>query len=109
MTRSRFTGAAALVVAVALPIWLSAQQPPARGAGGGRRGGNGNSLGRGAPPLTPDNQPFDKHDLSGVWLGNQYGYNAKDEPPLAPQGKKKFDAQKPSHGATPGTAASRHT
>src|SRR2546423_919816 len=107
MTRSRFTGAAALVAAVALPIWLSAQQPPARGAGGGRRGGNGNSLGRGAPPLTPDNQPFDKHDLSGVWLGNQYGFNAKYEPPLTPEGKKKFDAQKPSWGGPGGPAASR--
>jgi len=108
MTRKRLARTATLLAVVAIPVWLSAQQPPARGAGGGRRGGNGNTLGRGAPPLTPDNQPFDKHDLSGVWLGNQYGFNAKYEPPMTLEGKKKFDAQKPSYGASVGTAAARN-
>jgi hypothetical protein len=64
-----------------------------------------NALGRGAPPLVADNSPYDKHDLSGVWLGNKYGFNATYEPPMTPEGKKKFDAQKPSYGATLGTPA----
>jgi hypothetical protein len=65
-------------------------------------------LGRGAPPLVPDNQPFDAKDLSGVWLGNKYGYNATTEPQWTAEGKKRFDAQKPSYGATLGTAAANN-
>jgi hypothetical protein len=64
-----------------------------------------NILGRGAPPLVADGLTYDKRDLSGVWLGNKYGFNATYEPPMTPEGKKKFDAQKPSYGATLGTPA----
>jgi len=96
---------------LAVPAWLAAQQQGAgrgAGGGGGRGGGNGNVLGRGAPPLVPDNAPFDAHDLSGVWLGNKYGYNAMSEPDWTPEGKKKFDAQKPSYGANLGTPAAQN-
>jgi len=95
-------------VAVLLSGFVIAQQ-----AGNNRgRNDNGrnpaparNALGRGAAPLVPDNLPYDKRDLSGVWLGNKYGFNATYEPPLTAEGKKKFDAQKPSYGATLGTPA----
>jgi len=92
---------------VAVPLWLTAQQG---GRGGSGQVGNvtNNVLGRGAPQLVPDNLPFNKRDLSGVWLGNKYGYNATYEPPMTPEGKKKFDAQKPSYGVvTPGSSRSR--
>jgi hypothetical protein len=93
-------------VAVLLSCLVIAQQ-----SGNNNRGNTNNSvparnaLGRGAAPLVPDNLPYDKRDLSGVWLGNKYGFNATYEPPLTPEGKKKFDAQKPSYGATLGTPA----
>ena len=98
--------------AVLIPFLVAAQQAGGRGAGpapqgaGGRgRGGNGNVLGRGAPRLAPDNQPFNPKDLSGVWLGNKYGFNEMYEAPMTAEGKKKFDAQKPAYGARVGTPA----
>jgi len=104
---------AVLSMSFVIPLTIAAQQPGGgggRGGGrGGRGGGTGNVLGRGAPTLVPDNQPFDAHDLSGVWLGNKYGFNATVEPTMTPEGKKKFDAQKPSYGATLGTAAANNT
>jgi hypothetical protein len=99
-------------MSLAIPLMTAAQQngargaaAPAQGQGRGGRGGNGNVLGRGAPPLVPDSQPFDARDLSGVWLGNKYGFNATLEPPMTAEGKKRFDAQKPSYGARVGTPA----
>jgi hypothetical protein len=83
---------------VMFPPWIAAQ--PAGDAGG-------NVLGRGAPPLVPDSSPFDPRDLSGVWLGDTYGFNARHEPPMTPEGKAKFDAQKPSYGALLGSAAAQ--
>jgi hypothetical protein len=107
--RTRFV-IAVVSIAIVLPLLVSAQQagrgagPGAQGQGGGRAGG-GNVLGRGAPPLVPDKRPFDARDLSGVWLGNQYGFNATYEPPMTAEGKKKFDAQMPAYGARVGTPA----
>jgi hypothetical protein len=57
----------------------------------------------------PDNQPFTARDLSGVWLGNKYGFNGVYEPPLTAEGKRKFDAQKPAYGARVGTPAAADT
>jgi hypothetical protein len=91
-----------LGITLALPAWIAAQQGGNVTSGGdaGR-----NVLGRGAPPLVPDNSPFDARDLSGVWLGDMYGFNAKYVPSLTPAGKAKFDAQKPSYGAKAGSGA----
>ena len=100
-----------LSMAVVMPLLVAAQQAGGRGAGAAQpqgRGGtgrSGNVLGRGAPPLVPDNEPFNPRDLSGVWLGNKYGFNDKYEPPMTAEGKKKFDAQKPAYGARVGTPA----
>jgi hypothetical protein len=92
-----------LGIALAFPWWIAAQQ-----------GGNvadsdvgGNVLGRGAPPLVPDNSPFDARDLSGVWLVNLYGFNATYVPPMTPAGQTKFDEQKPSYGARLGSPAAQ--
>src|SRR6266478_2496711 len=41
---------------------------------------------------------FDRHDLSGIWRGNQYVFNDKVEPVFTAEGKKRFDANKPSYG-----------
>src|SRR3990170_7349435 len=102
------------VAALALPVWAGGQQRTGqRGAGGAQQGAQGgqdrNVLARGARPLVPDDLPFDPHDLSGVWLANKYGFNATYEPPMTPEGKKKFDAQKPSYGALVGSAAAQDT
>jgi hypothetical protein len=108
----RFASAFA-VIALAIPLIAAQQRTGQRGAGAGEQGAQGgqdrNVLGRGARPLVPDNLPFDPKDLSGVWLGNQYGFNATYEPPMTPEGKKKFDAQKPSYGANLGSAAAQNT
>ena len=91
-------------VAVLLSGFVIAQQADNNNRGridNGKQAGNrGNSaparnaLGRGAAPLVPDNLPYDKRDFSGVWLGNKYGFNATYEPPLTPEGRKKFEAAK---------------
>src|SRR5215467_1538247 len=101
-------------VAVLLSCLAIAQQAGNKNQGRNNNSGNNpaptrNALGRGAAPLVADNLPYDKHDLSGVWLGNKYGFNGTYEPPLTPEGKKKFNAQKPSYGATLGTAAALDT
>jgi len=100
-----------VVLLLVFTVRASAQQRAGqRGTGGGQQGGEDrNVLARGARPLVPDNLPFDAHDLSGVWLGNQYGFNATYEPSMTPEGKKKFDAQKPSYGANLGSAAAQDT
>src|SRR6185503_1738525 len=98
---------AIISIAVLMPLLVAAQQTRGRGAGAGAQpqGRGGNVLGRGAPRLVPDNEPFNPKDLSGVWLGNKYGYNDTYEPPMTAEGKKKFDEQKPAYGARVGTAA----
>jgi hypothetical protein len=104
--RSAWAGASAGLL-VGLCSLAIAQQPdnnnPANNSKNAAPQRNG--LGRGAPPLIADKLPYNKRDLSGVWLGNKYGFNATYEPPMTPEGKKKFDAQRPSYGAALGTAA----
>jgi hypothetical protein len=58
---------------------------------------------RGTTPAAPDTRPFDPKDLSGVWRGDKYGYNAKYVPAMTPEGQKKFESYKPSYGLTKGT------
>jgi len=68
-------------------VTFSLRTTVAQQGGRGQTGAaGGNTLGRGAAPLVPDKLPYDKHDLSGVWLGNQYGFNSKYEPPMTPEG-----------------------
>ena len=44
-------------------------------------------------------QPFDPHDLSGVWiLSTPYAGISNQAPPLTAWGQAKFDANKPSFG-----------
>ena len=44
-------------------------------------------------------QPFDPHDLSGVWLlRTPYAGISNQAPPLTAWGQAKFDANKPSYG-----------
>jgi len=108
--RSAWFGTSAVVLLSCLAIIRQASaQQTGPGKGGNNPATPRNSLGRGAAPLVADNLPYDKHDLTGVWLGNKYGFNATYEPPLTPEGKKKFDAQKPSYGATLGTPAANDT
>ncbi len=76
---------------------LAAQQA-GRGGGNALRQGGG---GRGQ--LVPNNLPFDAKDLSGIWRGDKYGFNATEEPKWTPEGRRKFEAQKPSYGARVGT------
>jgi hypothetical protein len=44
-------------------------------------------------------QPFDAHDLSGVWLlGTPYAGISNQPPAFTPWGQAKYDANKPSYG-----------
>lgn len=107
--RNRVLLAFAAALVGAMPMWTAAQQ----GAGGGNALGQGGlgqgGLGQGGrqAPLVPDGRPFNARDLSGVWRGNQYGFNATFEPPMTPQGRKKFEAQMPAYGARIGTPAAQ--
>jgi len=74
---------------------------------------------RSLPRIQPSDKKFDPHDLSGIWTRSSSpkgftgggtcadcgdrGYG-KNVPPLTPEGKKMFDANKPSYGRTLGTA-----
>jgi len=44
-------------------------------------------------------QPFDRHDLNGIWnrTGGDRGYN-NQVPPMTPTGMEKFNSYKPSYG-----------
>lgn len=73
----------------------------------------------------PMDKPFDPHDLAGIWTRNSSlkGYGGggtcydcgdrgygSDVPPLTAEGKKMFDANKPSYGRSLGSAdAAAHT
>src|SRR6476620_7200728 len=52
-----------------------------------------------AAKADPRPATYDKHDLSGIWYG---GGNRRvfspTPPPFTPEGKKRFDANKPSFG-----------
>jgi len=44
-------------------------------------------------------QPFDSHDLSGVWAkARGFQIVMANPPPMTPEGKAKFDSNKPSYG-----------
>ncbi len=49
------------------------------------------------PPIVADPRPFNAKDLSGVWRGSLYAYG-RVVPDFTPEGKKRFDANKPSYG-----------
>src|SRR5438874_10722472 len=66
-----------------------------------QRGGAGFG-GRGRPPAPSSTEPFDPHDLNGIWwrTGGTREFNTQKggEPQLTPEGKKRFDANKPGYG-----------
>ena len=55
-----------------------------------------NGAGRIMEP-TKDNRPFNPRDFSGVWRGSLYSYG-RTVPEMTPEGKKRFEANKPSRG-----------
>lgn len=62
--------------------------------------------GGGSPSAKPaDKRRFNPHDLSGIWLGDKYGFNANFVPPMTPEGKNKFEANRPSYGLAKGSPA----
>ncbi len=63
----------------------------AQAARGGGRGARGN-----APD--PASVPHDPHDLNGIWNFGGLRTLSNDPPPMTPEAKKKFDANKPSYG-----------
>ncbi|PYR83056.1 MAG: hypothetical protein DMG18_13630, partial [Acidobacteria bacterium] len=79
-----------LLFLILLPSFASAQ-----------RGGAGFG-GRGRPPATPSTEPFDPHDFNGIWwrTGGTREFNTQKggEPQLTPEGKRRFDANKPGYG-----------
>lgn len=68
----------------------------------------GGSGGRGAP-VAPDTRPFNPRELSGIWRGSSYGFNATSQPPMTPEGQKRFDGNKPSYGSAVGSPAAANT
>src|SRR5947208_16721762 len=77
-----FSGMGLLITA----LW--AVSAPQRG--GGQRGQRAN-----AEP----SPPHDPHDLSGIWVRRGGALSLSDAPPpFTPEGKKRFDANKPSYG-----------
>jgi len=90
--RSRFTILTAVLTVIFVFSFLTfAQAPP------GQRGQRG-----GGPP--PANQvvpsvPHDPHDLSGTWNKAWRTLSYTEEPPpFTPEGKKRFEANKPGYG-----------
>jgi hypothetical protein len=79
------------VLLIAAPCALFAQ-----------RGGAGFSGRGGRPPRAVSTQPFDPHDFNGIWwrTGGTREFNTQKggEPELTPEGKKRFDANKPGYG-----------
>lgn len=55
-----------------------------------------NGAGRIMEP-TKDDRPFNPRDFSGVWRGSLYSYG-RTVPEMTPEGKKRFEANKPSRG-----------
>jgi len=62
------------------------------------------SVPRGAAPAASHDQPFDPHDLSGIWWGhNARGVNSSlgaTAPPMTPWAQERYDAAKPGLGRT---------
>src|SRR5579862_712537 len=62
--------------------------------------GQAQSNRQGAAAATAKAQPFDAHDLSGVWiLRTPYAGLNNQAPPMTAWGQAKFEANKPSFGA----------
>src|SRR4029453_15129808 len=80
-----------VVISLCLPLALAQRG----GGGGGQGGGQRGQRGANAEP----GPPHDPHDLSGIWVrrGGYLGLSATP-PPFTPEGKKRFDAKKPSYG-----------
>lgn len=57
-------------------------------------------------PIVADPRPFNAKDLSGVWRGSLYGYG-RVVPEFTAEGKKRFDANKPSYGFPADSAEAR--
>ncbi len=62
------------------------------------------SVARGSAPAASHDQPFDPHDLSGIWWGhNARGVNSSlgaTAPPMTPWAQERYDAAKPGLGRT---------
>jgi len=93
--RSRFTIlTTVLTVLFVFSSLTSAQTPP--GQRGGQRGQGGQ---RGAANQVIPSVPHDPHDLSGTWTKAWRTLSFTEEPPpFTPEGKRKFDDNKPSYG-----------
>ncbi len=100
---SRFLLKIGAVVAIASASAIAQQQA---GRGGANPLGQG---GGGRGQLVANNLPFNAKDLSGIWRGNQYGFNATSEPKWTAEGRKKFEEQKPSYGARVGSPQANDT
>jgi hypothetical protein len=78
-------------IVLLLTISLCAPFALAQRGGGGQRGQGGGN----AEP----SPPHDPHDLSGIWIGRGRVLSLSETPPpFTPEGKKRFDANKPSYG-----------
>ena len=65
---------------------------------GGQRGEGQRGRGQTAAGNEPS-PPHDPHDLSGIWVRRGGVLSlSNDAPPFTPEGKKRFDANKPSYG-----------
>jgi hypothetical protein len=74
---------------------------PVSRAQGGQRSQSRNGERRTAPSPTA-NDPFDPHDLSGIWRFGGTGFSANNAPPLTAAGKVKYDAAIPGLGGAAG-------
>src|SRR5262249_36243992 len=72
--------------------------PAASGQGGQRRQP---SDGERRAPSPTANEPFDTHDLSGIWRYSG-ALSSNTAPPMTPAGKAKYDAAIPGLGGEPG-------
>ena len=67
-----------------------------------QRGGAGFSGRGGRQPQPVSTEPFDPHDFNGIWwrTGGTREFNTQKggEPQLTPEGKKRFEANKPGYG-----------
>ena len=64
----------------------------------GQRGAGQRGRGQDAANAEPS-PPHDPHDLSGIWARRGGALSlSNDPPPFTPEGKERFDANKPSYG-----------
>jgi hypothetical protein len=118
---ARFSRHAARVLALsALPALLLVQPSGAQQQGPPPGFTMKDSVNKTYPVSDMDTRPYDKHDFNGLWARNPtaqfhqplcpecrdpgpgYGFLG-DVPPLTAEGKKRFDANRPTKGAVPGS------